>query len=67
MVANGCRSCIVRFMVFHGVTRQKVHRLIREGLTAAQIADELGMSTQNVYKHIGRLRQAGKLPMKDES
>lgn len=43
-------------------TRAEVLRLTQEGLGAAQIANQLGISRQAVYKHIKALRRDGLLP-----
>jgi hypothetical protein len=40
-------------------TRKAVRRLHRKGLTARQIAAELGISTQAVYAHLAKLRRSG--------
>ena len=38
-------------------TRNKVQELSRDGLSVAEIAKELGITTQAVYHHLERIRK----------
>lgn len=39
-------------------TRQRVADLLEKGLTVRQIADVLGLTTQNIYKHKHAIERA---------
>ena len=55
------------FALLGDETRRRIVFLLRDSeLTVKEIASELGLTAQNIYHHIGRLRDAGLVRVIDE-
>ena len=55
------------FALLGDETRRKIIFLLRDNeLTVKEIASRLGLTTQNIYHHIGRLQEAGLVKVIDE-